>query len=125
MEIWQFIILAVIFFTTFFIGTAWLVVTFVAWAGKRHAEKLQNECVEKICKLLPGKNCGECGYEICEEYAKAVFYGRVDEDRCIRGKEDLPENIKKEVDAFMAFLENGETIDEVKKAEKERRFQSK
>ena len=32
---------------------------------------------------------------------------------------------KKEVGAFMAFLENGETIDEVKKAEKERRFQSK
>ena len=122
MEIWQFVILAALFFTVFFLGTAWLVVTIVATIGRRHAEKLQHECVEKICKLLPGKNCGECGCENCEAYAREVFYGRLDEDRCTRGKENLPDNIKEVVGSFMTFLESGESIEKIKKEEKERRF---
>ena len=75
MEMWQFIILAVIFFTVFFIGTAWLANMMMAWAGRRFSERRQNEYLKALEKLLPGKNCGACGYENCEEYAAAVFYG--------------------------------------------------
>lgn len=125
MEIWQFIILAVIFFTVFFIGTAWLVNVIIASVGRRYSEKVQNENVEKLQKLLPGKDCGDCGFENCQEYARAVFYGRADENKCPHGKESLPEDMKTVVASFVAFLENGETIEDVKKAEKERRFQSK
>lgn len=122
MPIWLFIVWAVAFFTVFFIGTAWLANMAMAWAGRRYSEKIQNKHLEKLHKMLPGKNCGKCGYETCQEYAGAVFYGRADEDRCPYGKESLPEDMKKVVAEFVAFLESGESIEKIKKEEKERRF---
>ena len=122
MPMWKFIILAILFFTVFFIGTSWLANMAMAWAGKRYSEKTRNQYLEKLQKMLPGKNCGECGCETCKEYAGAVFYGRLDEDKCPYGKETLPEDMKKVVEEFLALLQSGETIEDVKKAEKERRF---
>lgn len=122
MEMWQFIILALVFFTVFFIGTAWLANMMMAWAGRRFSEKRQNEYLKALEKLLPGKNCGECGYENCEEYAAAVFYGRADKDKCPHGKESLPADMEKVVAEFIDLLESGESIDQIKKDEKERRF---
>lgn len=119
---WLFIVLNVIFFAVFFIGTAWLANMAMAWAGRRFSEKRRNEYLEKLTKMLPGKNCGECGCETCEEYAGAVFYGRADADKCPHGKESLPADMEKIVGEFIALLESGEAIDQIKKDEKERRF---
>lgn len=121
MPMWLFIVLNVIFFAAFFIGTAWLANMAMAWAGRRFSEKKRNAYLEKLTKMLPGKNCGACGCESCEEYAGAVFYGRADADKCPHGKEHLPENMEKVVAEFLALLE-GESVEEVKKDEKERRF---
>lgn len=122
MPIWLFVVWAVAFFTVFFIGLSWLANMAMAWAGRKYSEKTQNEALQKLEKMLPGKNCGKCGCETCKEYAAAVFYGRLDENRCPYGKESLPEDMKKVVNEFIAFLESGESIEELKKKEKERRF---
>jgi Na+-translocating ferredoxin:NAD+ oxidoreductase RNF subunit RnfB len=122
MPIWLFIIWAVAFFFVFFIGTAWLANMAMAWAGRHYGEKTKNEALLKIEKMLPGKNCGECGCETCKQYAAEVFYGRADENRCPYGKESLPEDINKVVGEFLAFLDSAESIDQIKKEEKERRF---
>ena len=37
----------------------------------------ENEKVEEIYKMLPGYNCGACGYVSCEEMAKAILEGEV------------------------------------------------
>lgn len=121
MPLWLFIILNVIFFVAFFIGTAWLANMAMAWFAKRYSEKTRSKYQEKLEKLLPGKNCGECGCETCKEYAAAVFYSRADENKCPHGKETLPEDMKKVMAEFLQLLE-GESVEDVKKAEKERRF---
>ena len=61
---------------------SFLVGMFVSVAGHRYGEKLQNRYQKKICLLLPGKNCGECGCESCDGFARAVLFGAVAEDAC-------------------------------------------
>lgn len=122
MEIWQFIILAVLFFSAFFIGTALLANMAIAWVAGKCSQKARNQHVQKLEKCLPGKDCGQCGYESCKAYAEAVFYGRANEDKCTCGEEDQPEKMKKIVADFIAYLESGESIEDLKKSEKERRF---
>lgn len=37
---------------------------------------------EEVTALLPGYNCGICGYARCDEYAAALLKGRAEIDRC-------------------------------------------
>ncbi|QHN08313.1 hypothetical protein FZP68_05945 [Methanothermobacter sp. THM-2] len=37
---------------------------------------------ERVTELLPGYNCGICGYARCDEYASALLKGRTEIDRC-------------------------------------------
>ncbi len=37
---------------------------------------------DTITDLLPGYNCGICGYARCDEYAAALLKGRTEVDRC-------------------------------------------
>ncbi len=48
----------------------------LAWGGKKFYVKI-DERVEKIDEVLPGANCGACGYPGCAGYAEAI----VDEEQ--------------------------------------------
>jgi molybdopterin-guanine dinucleotide biosynthesis protein B len=46
-------------------------------------EALANLVEEKAMPLLPGLNCGKCGYPSCKELAKAALAGKAEATRCI------------------------------------------
>lgn len=51
---------------------------------------------QDIIDLLPGYNCGICGYARCDEYASALLKGRSDIERChFMYQELFTENLKK------------------------------
>lgn len=54
----------------------------VAVAGRRYSDKLQSRHQKKIRALLPGKDCGQCGCENCDGFARAVLFGAVAENAC-------------------------------------------
>lgn len=47
---------------------------FLAYAAKKFEVK-KEEIVEKIIEILPGVNCGACGYPGCNGYAEAIAKG--------------------------------------------------
>ena len=64
----------------------------LGWANARwHVEvpaKLQ-----QLIDVMPGANCGGCGYVGCEEYAEAIFHGQAPPDKCPVGGADLARQI--------------------------------
>ena len=48
---------------------------------------------------LPGKNCGQCGYATCAEYAEALLFEEVDYMQCphcdVETKKELRDTIKR------------------------------
>ncbi len=51
-----------------------------------------NPLVEKITNLLPGANCGACGYSGCQQLAEGIVKGEAEPNRCPVSK---PETINK------------------------------
>ncbi len=49
--------------------------------------------VEEVNDLLPGANCGACGYPGCMKFAEAVVKGEVGPDDCIPGGEEVSREI--------------------------------
>ena len=47
----------------------------------------------KVKNLLGGYNCGACGYESCEECAKAIIGKKTDASACILIENDRVEEI--------------------------------
>ena len=45
--------------------------------------------IEKITDLLPGANCGGCGYAGCSDLAKAIVEGKVAVDACPVGSAEM------------------------------------
>lgn len=37
---------------------------------------------KRIMEILPGRNCGNCGYDTCEEYAEAAISGTEEYRKC-------------------------------------------
>lgn len=48
-----------------------------------------DETVEKILEVLPGANCGACGFSGCEGYANAVASGKAGTSMCKPGGNDV------------------------------------
>lgn len=57
---------------------------FLAFASKKFEVKLDPN-VEKILSVLPGVNCGACGYPGCSGYAEAVSKGDAEINLCAPG----------------------------------------
>lgn len=53
-----------------------------AFFGKRYALRLDRTYCGRMSALLPGEDCGACGYSQCSEYAEAALYMDADADRC-------------------------------------------
>ncbi|NMA92016.1 MAG: Fe-S cluster domain-containing protein [Firmicutes bacterium] len=51
--------------------------------------------VEEIAEVLPGANCGACGYAGCQNFAQAVVEGKAAVDSCIPGGSETAEAIGK------------------------------
>ncbi len=68
--------------------------TFLAFAAKKFEVK-EDPRLKELMEVLPGVNCGACGYPGCEAYAKAVLKGQAKNDGCLPGKrQGVPEKIK-------------------------------
>lgn len=49
--------------------------------------------VETICDLLPGANCGACGFPGCISFAENVILGKADVSACIPGGKDTCDSV--------------------------------
>jgi len=78
------IILAVVLMTV--IGL--ICATILVLASKFMATKV-DERVMQISKLLPGINCGACGFSSCDAYAHALIYDVIPANLCIPGGNDV------------------------------------
>lgn len=63
----------------------------LSYASKKFEVK-PDENIEKIRGLLPGANCGACGFTGCDQYAEAVA-GGAEINLCPVGGQDLAETI--------------------------------
>lgn len=45
--------------------------------------------MEEICKVLPGVNCGACGFSSCNAFAEAVTQKKAAINGCLVGKEKV------------------------------------
>lgn len=57
---------------------------FLAYASKKFGVEVDPK-VEEILEILPGANCGGCGYPGCSSYAEAVVKGEAKIDLCAPG----------------------------------------
>lgn len=62
-----------------------------------------DEKVQEIVDVLPGHNCGSCGYENCPNYAESIAKGDARLDECEPGGEEVEEEIRK-------LIEKAETM---------------
>lgn len=94
----------------------------VAVAGRRYGDKLQKKHQKKIRTLLPGKDCGQCGCENCDAFARAVLFGAVAENACPHGDEQLPEKMIAVVNDMQKLMEDPKPIKHRRKTHWEQRF---
>lgn len=65
---------------------------FLAYASKKFSVEVDPK-VEQILDVLPGANCGGCGYPGCSGYAEAVARGEADMTLCAPGGPEVVEKI--------------------------------
>lgn len=66
----------------------------LAYASKKFAVK-EDLKVKEIEKILPGMNCGACGYASCHAYAAAVAAGKAELNLCKPGADKVAKEIGK------------------------------
>lgn len=64
----------------------------LAWLSKRFAVKVDPN-IKKILDVLPGSNCGACGWAGCSSFAEALIKGEVSIDGCAPGGEEARQRI--------------------------------
>lgn len=65
----------------------------IAYASQKFIVE-ESELAKEILAVLPGINCGACGYAGCEAYAKAVESGKAPPDKCIPGRKEVADKIR-------------------------------
>ncbi|MEN2983484.1 MAG: RnfABCDGE type electron transport complex subunit B [Dictyoglomaceae bacterium] len=66
----------------------------LAFAGKKFAVEIDPRLSE-ILKVLPGTNCGACGYPGCEGLAQAIIEGKAKSTGCVAGGEKVAKEVAK------------------------------
>ncbi len=64
----------------------------LAYAARRFAVE-EDPRVETITDLLPGANCGACGFAGCSSFAEKVVAGQAPVDSCVPGGKKVSDNI--------------------------------
>lgn len=75
-------------------GTGLAMGLFLAYASKKFEVKV-DEKVEAIQEILPGINCGACGYPGCSGYAEAIALNGAEMTACSPGGPAVAEEIAK------------------------------
>ena len=57
--------------------------------ASRYLATAPNVRMERIKEILPGINCGACGYSGCEAYSEALAFGNAAANLCIPGGESV------------------------------------
>ena len=70
----------------------------LALAGKFFAVPEENPLVKEVENMLPGSQCGQCGFPGCSPAAKAVVEGEVELNFCPPGGRALVEDLAKLLD---------------------------
>jgi len=101
-------------------GTGLLIGAFLELAGKKFAVEV-NEKEEAIMEVLPGNNCGGCGYPGCSGLAAAIAAGEAEISACPVGGSPVAEQIGKimgvaagEQVREVAFVKCGGTCEQAK-----------
>ena len=87
--------MAHIIFPVFLVSGIGLVAGFVLSVASIIMSVSKDEVTEKIKEVLPGANCGACGYSGCEGYAKALSAGEAKIGLCSPGGKIASEAISK------------------------------
>ncbi|MDY0040621.1 MAG: RnfABCDGE type electron transport complex subunit B [Desulforhabdus sp.] len=66
------------------VGMAVAMSYILGWANRAFQVQVDSR-VEAVIDVLPGANCGGCGYVGCSDYAEAVVTGRAPVDKCSVG----------------------------------------
>ena len=95
-------------------GSIIFVIAIILGVGLAIANKyffvVEDDREQKIEEILPGYNCGACGYVGCEALAKAILDGEV---KCVKACKVIHEADSKELKEYCKTIKNnkGETID--------------
>jgi Na+-translocating ferredoxin:NAD+ oxidoreductase RNF subunit RnfB len=106
MGVWGYILLFSVGIALFILLLALFFGLITAFFARRFSEKSINKNLSELEKLLPGKNCGECGCVSCAEYARAVFSMSKGTDCCTRGSSQLPQQLDDRMEQFLKMMEN-------------------
>lgn len=85
-------------------GTGLVMGLFLAYASKKFEVKV-DEKVEAIQEMLPGMNCGACGYPGCSGYAEAIALNGADMTFCSPGGPAVATEIAKIMGATVDISE--------------------
>jgi RnfABCDGE-type electron transport complex B subunit len=64
----------------------------LAYASKKFVSRIDPK-VEKILEVLPGANCGACGFAGCSGFAKALVEGKAQANGCVPGGEEVARKV--------------------------------
>lgn len=84
-------------------------------ASSRFAEKTVTKFHNELLAMLPGKDCGECGFKNCADYAQAFLCAEASEFACSYGSADLSEKLNGCLARFRAVAEDPTPIGRKKK----------
>ena len=65
----------------------------LGWLSKVFAVQI-DERIEKVTEMLPGYNCGACGYPGCSGLAEKIVSGEADVILCKPGKQEMRDKIR-------------------------------
>jgi Na+-translocating ferredoxin:NAD+ oxidoreductase subunit B len=80
----------------------------LAYSSKKFNVKIDPK-IEEILNILPGLNCGSCGYPGCQGYAEAIVKNNCDIDLCKVGGIDTLKNISDKTDRKILNENNRES----------------
>ena len=86
-------------------GTGLFIGIFLGLADKKFAVEI-DEREEQILGVLPGNNCGGCGYNTCRDMAIAYLSGMAEVEMCVT-------KMRKEAQSKVDVLDAGEQVKEV------------
>lgn len=81
----------------------------LAWLAQKFAVET-NPLVQKIEQVLPGANCGACGYPGCSGLAEAIAQGEAEPDACPVGGPEVWASIGKLVGKEVTNLEGKKAV---------------
>lgn len=79
-----------------------LVLAILLYIASIYFKVEENEDVKKVRLILPGLNCGACGYPGCDGYATAIAENDAPLDKCLPGGEKVKNKL--------IALKNGESL---------------